>query len=80
MKLLLSEMRNMLRTQESKFLEVINDDREALMRGLEEIKMDLKEAETMGPYSNANKIVQLISRTNFALEAFTEKLNNINER
>jgi|JI6StandDraft_1071083.scaffolds.fasta_scaffold12177_4 hypothetical protein len=50
------------------------------MKGLEDIKMDLKEAETLGPYSSANKIFQQASRTNFQLEAFTEKLNNINER
>ena len=50
------------------------------MKGLEDIKMDLKEAETLGPYNNCNKLFQQISRTNFQLEAFTDKLNNINER
>jgi len=37
-------MRNTLKSQEIKFLEIINDDRDALMKGLDDIRMDLKEA------------------------------------
>jgi hypothetical protein len=41
------------------------------MKGLEDIKMDLKEVETLGPYSSSNKIYQQVSKINFQLESFT---------
>lgn len=37
------------------------------MKTLEDIKMDLKEAETYGPYNQCNKIIQQVSKINYQL-------------